>query len=114
MNREEKQEHRKKIRCRHFNGIQNEKCEAGLEYPDPRELPCLKEGNAVCEKYSSFTAEELAEQEKEFKRQMDLLMQGLSSCCEAPIDTTQVIQSGRYKGHGPRICSKCRKLVFRV
>lgn len=38
----------------------------------------------------------------------------LSNCCEAPIDYSQVIEKGRYKNHGPRYCSKCKKCLFMV
>lgn len=39
---------------------------------------------------------------------------GLSWCCDAPIETGAVIQSGRHKGHGPRYCSQCNTEVYRV
>lgn len=37
-----------------------------------------------------------------------------SSCCGAPIDASQSIQSGRYAGHGRYYCSKCGKLAYIV
>lgn len=39
---------------------------------------------------------------------------GLTSCCEAPVDYSQVIEKGRYKNHGPRFCSKCRRCLYQV
>lgn len=38
----------------------------------------------------------------------------LSSCCNAAIDKSHVITSGRHKGHGPRYCSKCGRCLFMV
>jgi hypothetical protein len=73
-----------------------------------------------CEKcQKGYLAEEghscpTSEDEAKFKRSMDLMHKGLSSCCEAPFDTSQVIKGGKYKNHGPRFCSKCRKLCFMV
>lgn len=59
-------------RCRHFNGVQNNRCEAGKCYEELGEkghrLPCLpllvREGDKVakCELYATFTAEEISEQ----------------------------------------------------
>lgn len=114
--------------CRHFNGVQNKTCRAGVDYetvnvvqlPDgtqKKSLPCIAAHNhagAVCPKREEYTALDLAEQEAQHKRTMDLLARGLSSCCEAPLNTSQVIQSGRHKGHGPRFCSACGKCVFIV
>lgn len=37
-----------------------------------------------------------------------------SACCNAPIDYSRVIKTGRHKGHGGRYCSKCGKCVFWV
>lgn len=37
-----------------------------------------------------------------------------SACCGAEIDDSHVIQSGRYKGHGARFCSKCGKVAYIV
>jgi len=105
-----------KKRCRHFNGLRNDNCEAGIKYnfSNFMRLTCWGEDEGSCEMYSPFSAEELAQQEVEFERHMDLLRQGLSGCCEAPIDTSQVIAAGRHKNHGPRFCSKCKKVMFIV
>ena len=37
-----------------------------------------------------------------------------SPCCSVPIDESAVITDGKYKGHGPRYCSKCRAVLFLV
>ncbi len=109
--------------CRHFNGITNRECGAGIKYNSfpgstkygPKNRPCFAEdGSPPCETYAPWTAEELVEQDRKMQRKMDLMRQGLSSCCEAPFDENRVIREGRHKGHGPRYCSKCRKLVFMV
>lgn len=102
-------------RCRHFNGIQNDLCEAKIGYPEYKNnLPCFGNTDQPCDGYSPFTAEELVEQEAKIQRHMELMQKGLSSCCEEPFDTSQVIQSGEFKNHGPRFCSKCGKLAFMV
>lgn len=39
----------------------------------------------------------------------------VSWCCQAPIDESRVISAkGRHNGHGPRYCSRCKQLLFRV
>lgn len=62
-------------RCRHFNGVQHDKCEAGVCYKTLQDggavLPCLPwlydtgKPVAKCEKYGVYTAEEIAEQERQ-------------------------------------------------
>jgi hypothetical protein len=42
------------------------------------------------------------------------MKRNVSSCCEAPIDESQVITEGQFKGHGPRYCSKCKRCVYMV
>jgi hypothetical protein len=104
---------RRDARCRHFTGIQNETCDAKVKYPHISVLPCYGE-HGECSGYSPLTVEELAAKEAEQQRHIDLMRQGLSSCCEAPFDTSQVITSGRFKNHGPRFCSKCKRVCFMV
>jgi len=106
-----------KKRCRHYTGLHNnDSCEAGIEYRIGVSLyrTCWGEDSRGCDQYNAFSAEELAQQEVEFEHHMDLLRQGLSGCCEAPINTSRVIAAGRHKNHGPRFCSKCKKVVFVV
>lgn len=131
----------KATRCIHHNGTTNDRCLAGVRYADvavdhapikyrherhgsqgspyslSRSLPCMGKynlGGATCVKLELLSAEEIAADEAAHQRTMDLMRLGLSSCCEAPIDESQVIRSGRHKGHGPRFCSKCRRCVFMV
>lgn len=62
----------------------------------------------------------LAYQEPEFSPELEhaeKVLRGEVSdtfCCNAPIDTSHVIREGRNKNHGPRFCSKCKKLLFMV
>jgi hypothetical protein len=100
-------------RCRHFTGIMAKKCDAGIDYERPLQQCCRGE-NPTCKSYMPFTAEEIAKDEAAIKHATDLMQRGLSSCCEAPIDESQVIKSGRHKGHGPRFCSKCHRCAFMV
>lgn len=112
LNREQAKK-RRDSRCRHFNGVQNLNCDAKVKYPVITVLPCYGEHEG-CEKYSPLNAEELAAKEAERQRHIDLMRKGLSSCCEAPFDTSQVITQGRFKNHGPRFCSKCKRVCFMV
>lgn len=123
--------------CNHFNGLANPMCDAGVAYAtvavehEPRErrdsigsvhkasksYPCMDKYNltgATCDKQQMPTAEQIAATKAEDARRYDLMKRGLSGCCEAKIDESQVIREGRYKGHGPRFCSKCGKCVFIV
>lgn len=73
-------------KCRHFNGCQHERCEAGVAYADLMRkgddkwhfrLPCLPWHNdgpgetAKCEKFAVFSAEEVAKQERETSEYLD-------------------------------------------
>lgn len=69
--------------CRHFTGIQNKTCKAGVDYESVRvaplkggyHWPCIlrtarggeQERLGTCDKLSEYTPEEIAEQEREFK-----------------------------------------------
>ncbi len=108
------------VKCRHFNGVQNKECKNHIKYPSVDKMACFgpaykdSPNRLECEGYSTFTPEELDAQDAELERHIDLMRKGITSCCEAPIDMSQVIPSGRFKGHGPRFCSKCRKVVAMV
>lgn len=114
MRTREELKKRRDAKCRHFNGIQNGMCEGGIKYPPNHDVCFGQGGEEMCDGYSPLTAEELEKKEADMQRHMDLMRKGLSSCCEAPFDTTQVITSGRFKNHGPRYCSKCKRLCFMV
>lgn len=97
--------------CRHFTGIQNKVCEMKMQYA-PGGNPCFADGH--CPQYSPLTADELEAKYAAMAREALLLKQGLSSCCDAPLNTAHVITTGRFKNHGPRFCSKCGQLAFMV
>jgi hypothetical protein len=121
-------------RCNHYTGTQNAHCEAGVCYADvtltheparnpdgggmaTRSIPCLTSfnaGGATCDRHEMPTPEQIAAHKAETDRRLDFFRRGLSPCCEVPIDESQVIQSGRHKGHGSRYCSKCGELLFMV
>lgn len=103
--------------CRHFNGLINNFCKAGIGYESVRlnkGIPCFATGGKECESYQPYSPEELESKNKARDRFVNLLSKGLSDCCEAPIDQSQVISDGRYKGHGRMFCSKCKRVVFVV
>lgn len=119
--------------CRHFNGIQNERCSAGIAYADVRldhepkgvgvvsfprrSWPCMRNNNpagAVCASQSFPTSAEVAAEVAEIDIAEAWIDAGRSPCCDAALDESQVITAGRHKGHGPRFCSTCRKVAFLV
>lgn len=120
MRTREEQRARRLVTCRHFNGLANELCEAGVRYrdlfpPGRDTLGCIREwGEDHCDDYSPRTEEELDAEDAELERTLRLIGEGKSPCCEAPIDESQVIRSGRHKGHGLRFCSKCGACVYVV
>ncbi len=86
-------------------------------------IPCTgdKPGSLVrgvkveaCDKYTPLTEQDIRAREAEHERLMDCLRRNVSTCCQAPIDESCVIRDGEHKGHGPRYCSKCKKLVYMV
>lgn len=51
----------------------------------------------------------------EMHKTVERLEQGLSPCCGAPLDESRVLQcKGRLNGHGPRVCTQCKRVAFRV
>lgn len=109
--------------CRHYNGImtrditRRETCKAGVRYDSVEvkqerglsKYPCTK-GAGSCPSYEPHTPEEIAAEEERFRR----VMNNLSPCCGEPVDESQVIKSGRYKGSGMRYCPKCKQPAFRA
>ena len=113
--------------CIHYRAaFRNETCRAGLRFKDVQKtneggeglsLPChptLNFANAKCEKFAAPTLEQMAANEAAIKNVIESLANGVSPCCKAPLDTSAVCQTGRYKGHGPRFCSACGHEVSRV
>lgn len=60
-----------------------------------------------------FDAVAKAAQQERIQNVTDCLERGVSPCCKTPLDLSRVIQNGRYKGHGPKICRTCRRVVSR-
>lgn len=107
-------------RCRHFNGIQNKRCRAGVDYDSlPVKAlhlnhPCHKQEKTICDRYDGYTTEELEQQRADFEARLEALRQNLSPCCRAELDMSHVITEGMFKNHGPRFCTKCGKVVYIV
>jgi len=124
MDRSERRELRRRLKCRHFEGALRQ-CAAGIMPGTP--IPCygtdisLAWGNETnktpvdqCPQYCPRTEADLAAEDERRARMLRLMSEGKSACCEAPLDTSRVITSGCHKGHGPRFCSKCGALSFMV
>ncbi len=111
------------------------KCKAGVSYYDLCKVkecgltgcglryPCLgaeigstRHGQIVepCSKYLPMSDEEIQSRVDEWKKVTDCLGKNISPCCNAEINESRVIKKGKYKGHGPRYCNKCKKVVFMV
>lgn len=67
-------------RCRHFNGVQNEKCEAGVCYKTLEGsgiLPCLpwhcdtSKPVATCDNFATYSTAEIADQEREIEKAIE-------------------------------------------
>ena len=112
---------RRKQTCFHYTGLPGfagnpDVCKAGVDIralvggPDAgwaRRMPCTPpyrpgDESVPCEKFRAHTDEEIDAEEAKIEESLAKLMRGVSQCCEAPIDESQVITSGPYKGHGPR------------
>lgn len=124
----DQQELSRRTTCKHFLGA-DRVCRAGVDIrahvggPNSgwgRRMPCQPDSSLTderdivpCEKYAVATDEEIAAEETEFQKAFDAIRRGMSPCCNASLDERQVIQTGRYKGSGPRFCSKCGQFVMR-
>ena len=127
-----------KGRCQHSTsgpkrGDPGDKCKADVEYRVLMKidecgtagcmlrLPCGGSTGetrgikvTLCDKYLPVTEDMIQAEVDEWEEVERCLFVGISSCCKAPIDESQVIRTGQHKNHGPRFCSKCKKMVFRV
>ena len=125
-------------RCQHSTGDPNKfdpgvKCKAGVEFYELAKiaefgkqgcalrLPCHGDTGETrgipvspCDKYVPWTEEMIQADIDQWEETKRCIFADLSPCCKAPLDKTQVIQSGKYKNHGPRFCSKCKRVVFMV
>lgn len=114
--------------CKHYNGAgRYPACAAGIDYKEVRQanpghgngisLPCtpnMNEMGIACPKAEFYAPEEIEQRERESDAAIEKMMNGISPCCDAPIDERCVIPSGRHKGHGPRFCSACKKWMYSV
>lgn len=108
--------------CRNFNGIQNDACKAGVRYDSfaVGAKPCLpvsfpdRPCGQSCAKFEAVTPEDVAAREAQVAQSMERMRQNLSTCCAAPIDDSQLIKSGRYKGSGWLFCTQCKKAYAHV
>lgn len=64
------------LKCRHFNGVQNKVCKAGVNYDDVEPIPCIgyRPGatikQAECKKKSCYSRDEAIQIEKEHQESM--------------------------------------------
>ena len=110
--------------CVHFTGIGNDTCQAGIAYREvkvdgsPGGWPCIAARNhprvGHCDRYQEPTVEQMAAAVAQREHLFDCMRRKVSTCCEAPYDTSGVVQSGRHAGHGMRLCSKCGKVCLLV
>ena len=112
-----------KIVCKHFNGIMNDACSAGVNNLSVRDVrfkpyryPCWGEGrDDICPKRVMPSEADLAvwhEQDARADAIVKAMLGGkLSPCCKAKLDESRVVKKGALRGRGPRYCSKCGKLV---
>lgn len=102
-------------RCKHFNGIMNDACRAGVAYADVRVspedggrylLPCFRECD-TCPKAEFYTPEELDAQEKEREESMQRMRKARAAIIEAT--------NGQRRRQGQIPCPNCGKwLAFSV
>lgn len=91
--------------CRHFNGVGNGKCEAGINYDDVQPLPCIPVSattqTAQCALKSCLTREEAeAERDRRDRRAEE----GFKAMTVAHNDAHE---KGYIKGHGGQSSVAC-------
>lgn len=78
-------------KCRHFTGIQNDQCAVGVAYDEvrdetvrPHRWPCLRNDCATsCAKKDPFTAEEVAQEEREVGESLERILKARAAIVEA-------------------------------
>ena len=105
--------------CKHYAAMSdNERCKIGIRYHfpplKPLAYPCFGKNVEMCDKQENYSSEEIEKENKGIAMMLSMVDSGISPCCEAPLDESQVIRGGRHDGHGPRFCTKCKKWVFSV
>lgn len=87
--------------CRHFNGVQNEQCKAGVRYADVRQIipkwifPCFVSDNIhTCEQASFPSKEEAHEQAVKKAEAIKLFLENLKNnicpTCNIEVESHQV------------------------
>jgi len=93
------------LRCKHFNGVQNKICKAGVNYDDVSPLPCFPMTGGVkqasCEKKECWSAEEA---EANFHEKERLTQQFFTALAAASEDAKK---KGFKKGHGGQDSLPC-------
>lgn len=101
-------------KCKHFNGLINDSCRAGVAYADvrvspedgPRLLPCFRECDS-CPKAEFYTPEELDAKEKEHEESMQRMLLARAAIVSAT--------DGKRGMRGRIPCPNCGKwLAFSV
>lgn len=91
-------------------------CKVGVRYEDEMsdgKLPCF-EGHGTCPSREYTTDQELDKELEERARFWAKIKEGVSPCCDAPINNLKGIPDGPHKGHGARHCTKCGACLFIV
>lgn len=103
--------------CRHFNGIQHDRCKAGVQYRSVcdlkvQSLPChekpfLNRPFATCEQCSYLTPEELIAREAELKTQIAEFLEkeaaGICPHCGRNANPMRIIGRCKYTACGHRL-----------
>lgn len=96
--------------CKHFNGLQNSACDAGVQYDSVKDesrkgfgrWPCWREGEELtCEKRKFLTPEEVEAEVQEIEAATIRLTKGMVACRE------DAKQRGLKKGNGGTGKIKC-------
>lgn len=107
-------------RCRFFNGIQHDKCEAGVRYLDVRDSspkgpyrwPCMTPygrdaSTTTCPKQSLLTQDEQKAQHEEnlalIAKAFEDVSAGKCPSCGAPIEPSKVVGRCKYASCGHRL-----------
>lgn len=120
------------VTCEHFTGLplmdsSPDKCRKDVPYSSVMSVrgtyACCRDerwernGQPACELFELPDPKMVEAREREknerFARSADLMMKGLSSCCEAAFIHGQDGQ-GKMEDHGPHFCSSCRRVAYWV
>ena len=128
-------------KCRHFTGLlgasedDSVACKAGVAYYDLMKIdefgssgcmcrvPCLggkpgdyKNGYEIefCGEFEPNTEQDIQDRINSIEQTTMAMQNNISPCCYAELDKSEVIQEGPNAGHGPRFCSKCKKVAYIV